>query len=74
MRIALLDNHGGRLPTGERLTSRRFHTIGIELGRSYGFQTLAYLLEAPFASCRGEYCLRGDFLNDVAGRVAVTLV
>lgn len=65
-----LDNHDERLPTGERLSSQRFRTIGIELGRTYGLRTLAYLLEAPFTSYRGEHRLRGDFLNDVAQRVS----
>lgn len=55
------------LPTGERLTARRFRTVGIELGREGGFSTLASLLEAPFHP-NGR--LRTDFLADVGQRVS----
>lgn len=64
-----LDNHEETLPTGERLSSRRFRTIGIELGRGAGFDTLAFLLEEPFRTVRGEKRLRSDFLQDVGQRV-----
>lgn len=73
---AHLDQSDERLPTGERLTSRRFRTIGIELGRGDGFHNLAYLLEEPFyvgrAGVNGfgqEKRLRTDFLADVGARV-----
>ena len=36
------------LPTGERLTPRRFRMIGANLGWSYGFEKMHYLLEDPF--------------------------
>ena len=36
------------LPTGERLSARRLRTVGIELGREGGFESLARLFEAPF--------------------------
>lgn len=65
-----LDHAQEVLPTGERLSSRRFRTIGIELGRGAGFDTLAYLLEEPFTRCRGEKRLRSDFLADVGRRVS----
>ncbi|MEJ5998461.1 alpha/beta fold hydrolase [Corynebacterium sp. H130] len=65
-----LDNAEEILPTGERLSSRRFRTIGIELGRGAGFDTLAYLLEEPFRTVRGEKRLRSDFLSDVGARVS----
>ncbi|KAB1503858.1 alpha/beta fold hydrolase [Corynebacterium sp. 320] len=65
-----LDNSDERLPTGERLSSRRFRTIGIELGRGHGFDTLAYLLEDPFRVVRGEKFLKTDFLADVGSRVS----
>lgn len=67
-----LDNHCELLPTGERLSSRRFRTIGIELGRGSGFDTLAYLLEEPFQTQRGETRLRSDFLAAVGSRVSFT--
>ncbi|OHF36810.1 alpha/beta fold hydrolase [Corynebacterium sp. HMSC074A01] len=55
------------LPTGERLTPRRFRTIGIELGQEGGFASLANLLEAPFHP-NGR--LRTDFLAAVGQRVS----
>ncbi|AKK03662.1 alpha/beta fold hydrolase [Corynebacterium epidermidicanis] len=67
---AHLDTTAEVLPTGERLTSRRFRTIGIELGRGHGFDTLAYLLEEPFRTLRGEKRLRSDFLAEVGRRVS----
>lgn len=65
-----LDQAAEILPTGERLSSRRFRTIGIELGRGSGFDTLAYLLEEPFQTLRGEKRLRSDFLGEVGRRVS----
>lgn len=65
-----MDNSDERLPTGERLSSLRFRTIGIELGRGTGFDSLAYLLEEPFRTVAGEKRLRGDFLVDVGQRVS----
>ncbi|MDO5511774.1 alpha/beta fold hydrolase [Corynebacterium sp.] len=65
-----LDNSDERLPTGERLSSRRFRTIGIELGRGAGFENLALLLDAPFHHLRGEKRLRGDVLADLSGRLS----
>ncbi|VEH79308.1 proline iminopeptidase [Corynebacterium kutscheri] len=58
-----LDNSDERLATGERLSSRRFRTLGIELGRGDGFHNLAYLLEDPFHLVKGEKRLKRDFLN-----------
>lgn len=68
--ISHLDNSDERLPTGERLSALRFRTIGIELGRGTGFDSLAYLLEEPFRTVAGEKRLRGDFLADVGQRVS----
>ena len=65
-----LDNSEELLPTGERLSSRRFRTIGIELGRGTGFDNLAYLLEEPFRTVDGEKRLRSDFLHNVGSRVS----
>ncbi|MDY3128087.1 MAG: alpha/beta fold hydrolase [Corynebacterium sp.] len=65
-----LDNSCEVLPTGERLSSRRFRTIGIELGRTLGFHTLAYLLEEPFHANTGTKRLRTDFLTAVGARVS----
>lgn len=69
--IAHLDNSDERLPTGERLSSRRFRTIGIELGRGTGFDALAYLLEDPFQrGAAGEKRLNARFLSEVGQRVS----
>lgn len=50
-----LATHEEFLPTGERLTPRRFRMLGIALGWSFGFEKLHYLLEDPFVDvARGE--------------------
>ncbi|MDO4686666.1 MAG: alpha/beta fold hydrolase [Corynebacterium sp.] len=64
------ENSDERLPTGERLSARRFRTIGIELGRGDGFDELGYLLEDPFVRIRGEERLRENFLAQVGQRVS----
>ena len=45
-----LDDEDVRLPTGDRLTARRFRQAGMWLGDSAGFERLHHLLELPFAS------------------------
>ncbi|MDO5668711.1 MAG: alpha/beta fold hydrolase [Corynebacterium sp.] len=65
-----LENSDERLPTGERLSARRFCTIGIELGRGAGFETLAMLLDAPFHHIRGEKRLRGDTLAELSSMLS----
>ena len=59
-----------RLPTGERLSARRFLQIGIKLGAASGFAAMPYLLEDPFTHVRGELRLRDRFLADVSGVVS----
>ena len=39
-----------RLPSGDRLTSRRFRQLGSVMGASDGFERLHYLVELPFGS------------------------
>ncbi|QDZ43588.1 alpha/beta fold hydrolase [Corynebacterium sp. sy039] len=65
-----LDNAQELLPTGERLSSRRMRTVGIDLGRGNGFYSLAYLFEDPFHEVRGEKKLKGDFLAKVGAAVS----
>lgn len=68
---AHLESHEEFLPSGERLTSRRFRTLGINLGREHGMQHLAYLLEAPFAGGRAQgNALSTDFLTKVHAEVS----
>ncbi|WP_018296088.1 alpha/beta fold hydrolase [Corynebacterium lubricantis] len=65
-----LDNADERLSSGERLSSRRFRTVGVGLGRGVGFGDLAALLEAPFHKVGGEKRLRTDVLADIGERVS----
>ncbi|UBI06221.1 alpha/beta hydrolase [Corynebacterium falsenii] len=65
-----LDNSQEILPTGERLSSRRFRTIGINLGRGHGLHSLAYLLEDPFRTVRGEKRLTTDVLTAIGAQVS----
>lgn len=65
-----LDHADETLPTGERLSSRRFRTIGINLGRGAGLDELAYLLEDPFHQVAGEKRLCTDFLDTVGSHVS----
>ncbi|WJY68577.1 alpha/beta fold hydrolase [Corynebacterium auris] len=62
-----LDNSEETVPTGERLSSRRFRTIGAALGQEGGFEALAALLEEPF---HPGGALRTDFLAEVGQRVS----
>jgi pimeloyl-ACP methyl ester carboxylesterase len=54
-----LDAEEVRLPSGDRLTSRRFRQLGMWLGDSAGFENLHNVLELPFGSLA--------FLHDVEG-------
>lgn len=56
-----LDAEDVRLPSGERLTARRFRQLGLWLGESTGFESLHHVLELPFGSLA--------FLHDVEGAV-----
>ena len=53
-----------RLPSGDRLTVRRFRQMGMWLGDSAGFEHLHHVLELPFGS--------PAFLHDVEGAVRWT--
>ncbi|HSR96671.1 MAG TPA: alpha/beta fold hydrolase [Kofleriaceae bacterium] len=54
-----LDAEDVRLPSGDRLTSRRFRQLGMWMGDSAGFENLHNVLELPFGSLA--------FLHDVEG-------
>ncbi|GAA4213517.1 alpha/beta fold hydrolase [Actinocatenispora rupis] len=43
-----LHRHDVRMPTGERLSPRRFQGVGVGLGQRSGFDTLHWLLEEAF--------------------------
>jgi pimeloyl-ACP methyl ester carboxylesterase len=48
--VERLDAEDVRLPSGDRLSARRFRQLGTILGSSNGFEELHYLLELPFRS------------------------
>ncbi len=56
-----LDDENVRLPSGDRLTSRRFRQLGLWLGDSAGWEHLHHVLELPFGS--------NAFLHDVEAGV-----
>jgi pimeloyl-ACP methyl ester carboxylesterase len=45
-----LDDEDVRLPSGDRLTSRRFLQLGFKLGMSDGFEDIHHIVELPFGS------------------------
>ncbi|WP_337060081.1 alpha/beta fold hydrolase [Kineococcus sp. G2] len=65
-----LDGTEELLPTGERLSSRRFRTLGIALGQQSGFDALHFALEDPFTTVRGERRLRQRFLVEAGRRLS----
>jgi hypothetical protein len=48
--VERLERDDVRLPSGDRLTSRRFRQLGSLLGMSDGFERLHYLIELPVGS------------------------
>jgi pimeloyl-ACP methyl ester carboxylesterase len=48
--VRRLDDEDVRLPTGDRLTSRRFRQLGLKLGMSDGFEAVHHVVELPFGS------------------------
>ena len=45
-----LDDEDVRLPSGDRLTSRRFLQLGFKLGDSAGFEQIHHIIELPLGS------------------------
>lgn len=45
-----LDDEDVRLPSGDRLTSRRFLQLGFKLGMSDGYENMHHIIELPFGS------------------------
>ena len=60
-----LREHDVRLPGGERLTARRFQTLGITFGMALRFDTLHYLLEEAFVEGARGPELSDTFLRGV---------
>ena len=48
--VRRLDDEEIRLPSGDRLTGRRFRQLGLMLGDSAGFELIHHILELPFGS------------------------
>jgi len=48
--LGRLDEEDVRLPSGDRLTARRFRQLGLWLGDSAGFELLHHVIELPFRS------------------------
>lgn len=48
--LVRLDHEDVRLPSGDRLTSRRFRQLGLWLGDGAGFEHLHHVIELPFGS------------------------
>ncbi|MFJ6463375.1 alpha/beta fold hydrolase [Streptomyces sp. NPDC091387] len=67
---AHLDTHDVRMPTGERLTVRRFQTLGINFGTAAKFDALHYLLETAFTDGAEGPELTDTFLRGVDAAVS----
>ncbi|MFC8227954.1 alpha/beta fold hydrolase [Streptomyces sp. NPDC057287] len=67
---AHLEAHDVRMPTGERLTVRRFQTLGITFGTSAKFDSLHYLLETAFTGGARGPALTDTFLRGVDAAVS----
>ncbi|MGW2593908.1 alpha/beta fold hydrolase [Streptomyces sp. NPDC001515] len=67
---AHLDAHDVRMPTGERLTARRFQTLGITFGTAAKFDSLHYLLETAFTDGTRGPALTDTFLRGVDAAVS----
>ena len=65
-----LDRQDVRLPSGDRLTSRRLQQLGILLGMSDGPSRLHYLLEEAFADGTDEPFPSWSFLRQLEGCLA----
>ena len=55
--LSRLESEDVRLPSGDRLTARRFRQLGGHLGSSVGVESLHHILELPFGS--------NAFLHDI---------
>jgi pimeloyl-ACP methyl ester carboxylesterase len=60
--------HDVRFPDGERFTVERLQFLGMDLGRSDGFEALHYLLEKAFVTLRNGRRLAEPFVHEVYRR------
>lgn len=63
-----LDNHHVTLPSGVRLTSRRFQQLGMAFGAGGGFEAIHYLLEDAFIDGTNGPELSYNFLTEIERR------
>ncbi|WP_020573154.1 alpha/beta fold hydrolase [Actinopolymorpha alba] len=68
--VARLTRDDVRLPTGERLSPRRFQTTGMRLGMRSDFDVLHYLLEEAFVDGPGGPELSDTFLAGISSAVS----
>jgi len=61
--VAHLDANSVLLPNGERLTARRFQSLGMALGMSDGFEQIHYLLDEAFVAGATGNELSDTFLH-----------
>ncbi|MEB8342272.1 alpha/beta fold hydrolase [Streptomyces endophyticus] len=66
-----LAKHDVRMPSGERLSVRRFQTLGITFGTSSAFDSLHYLLECAFVAGATGPALSDPFLRGVEAVVSL---
>lgn len=57
------------LPSGERLTTQRLRSVGMNLGGQLRTDMLHYLFEGPWVSVKGERRLSEKFLSQIAAEV-----
>ena len=62
--VRRLDREDVRLPSGERLSRRRFLQLGLQFGFHDGFEQVHYLLESAFVAGRGGPEIGYPFLCD----------
>ena len=60
---AHLAEHEVSMPSGERLSVRRFQTLGLTFGTASNFDSLHYLLETAFVDGPNGPCLSDPFLR-----------
>lgn len=65
---AELHDNDIRFPDGARFTVQRLQFLGIDLGRSDGFENLHWLLEAAFVDAGGRRRLADRFVHEVYRR------
>jgi pimeloyl-ACP methyl ester carboxylesterase len=61
--VERLEEEDVRLPSGDRLTARRFRHLGNALGMSDGFERVHYVVELPFGSPAFLHDAEGGFLS-----------